>query len=351
MKDTQTFMFASNFDLDFFFQPVLAYGTTDGGQTWTKSNPIVNPSVINYIPDTDNDFIISGQTVGVGVEAGITGTVRTSDLENWEIVDDKGLLAADFIGETQNIGTYANYPGTVEAGIMYNWSPPALLDYDAAVSRSDAYPYTIVTLNHLGSDFFYEYELQNTGVNSIEGAIFNLEVILDGTAITTESETIDIGQDLSQKVLLFYEPTAVGTYQFNITASQENLGESFFTDTRFLDVSETTLAKDDGVGEFFFTIDPETDPQGVYFGTEFNLLTADKLASFSVQGDEFVSDSIGVFDFLIKAVNENGEIEEGEIYRAGPFAIIDTYAADISTIIFELPETVSLKIIVEMSAA
>ncbi len=342
MKDAQTFMFASNLNVDFLFRPVLAYATNDGGQTWTKSNPIVNPSVINYLPNSSNDFIISGQTLGVGDELGITGTVRTSDLENWEIVDDKGLLATDFIGTTQNIGAYANYPGTVEAGVMYNWGPQSLLDYDAVVLRNNDYPLTIVTLNHLEEEVVYEYQIQNTGANDLEETTFNLEVLLDGTVVTTESEIISVAQGETQSTFLFFKPTKVGNYQFNISASQANLGQVFYTDTRFLEVSETTMAKDDGIGEFLFTINPETNPRGGYYGTEFNLLTADKLTSFSVQGSEFGSDSLGVFDFLIKAVNENGEIEEGEIYRTGPFAITDAFAVDISTIIFELPETVSL---------
>lgn len=342
MKDPQTFVFASNLNAEFFFRPVLAYGTTDGGQTWTKSNPIVNPSVINYLPGTDNDFIISGQTLGSGDDLGITGTARTNNLESWEIVDDEGLLSADFLGATQNVGAYANYPGTVEAGIVYNWAPLVELDYDAVVTRGIEYPYTFVTLNHLDSEIAFDYQLQNTGTNALEETVFTLEVILDGTIIATESETINIGQTLTQNVSLFYEPTIVGAYQFNITASQANLGQAFYTDTRFLEVSETTLAKDDGVGEFFFTINPEGSPKVGYYGTEFNLLTADKLTSFSVQGVESVSDSTGVFDFLIKAVSEDGEIAEGEVYKAGPFSITDAYALDISTIIFELPETVSL---------
>ena len=343
MKDPQTFMFASNLDVNFSFQPTLAYATTDGGQTWTKSNPIVNPSVINYLPGTDQDFIISGQTLGIADDLGITGTARTSDLENWEIVDGIGLLVSDFTGATQNVGAYANYPGTIEAGIMYKWGPQTLLDYDAVVLRNNDYPLTIVTLNHLGNEVVFEYQLQNTGVNDLEETTFNLEVLLDGAVVTTESEIISVAQGEIQSTFLIFNPTEVGVYQFNITVSQANLGQAFYTDMRFLEVSETTLAKDDGVGEFSFTINPEEEEwTHGYLGTAFNLLTADQLTSFSIQGDAFFSDSTGVFNFLIKAIDENGQAVEGEVYKAGPFAITDAYANDISTIIYQLPEVVDL---------
>ncbi len=344
MKDPQTFMFASNLDLDFTFGESTAYATTDGGQTWTRSNVPVNPSAVAYLPGTENDFIITGQDQGFDPSFGfgITGTARTGNLKNWDIMDDKGLLAVDFMGENQSIGAFANYPGTTEASNMYRWGEKQLLDYESSIVRNNVNPFTIATLNHLSEELVYEYEVQNIGANDLVDMTLTMEVVLGGSIIATESEIIVVNQGSSDVIVFTYTPTQIGLYEFNITANQSNIGDAFFKDIRFFEVSETTIGKDDGIGDLSFSIIPDSDEwTHGYLGSEFNLLVADKLASFSVVVDDGFADSTGLFNFIIKAINSDGEAEDGEIYKFEAIPIIDlfnnlTYATVV------LPEPVDL---------
>ena len=340
MKDTETYMFASNLDLEFFFVSPVAYTTTDGGQTWIKSIPPVNPSAAEYLHGTNHDFIITGQDQGFGV--GNTGTARTNDLENWEIVDDKGLLSTCFIGENKGIGAFANYPGIIEAGNVYNWAPKVVLEYDALIARTNDFPFTIITLNHLPEELVFDYQIQNLGINDLDNTTLIMEILLNGEIIGTHSEEITINQGLTESIAFFYTPTQIGVYEFKISANQANIGAAFFKDTRRLEVSETTLAKDNGVWGVSFGIDPDSpgNTHG-YFGSEFTLLKTDRLASFSVVVLESFADSTGLYNFIIKAIGDNGVVEEGEIYRLEQLPIKNVFN-DLAYSTIELPESIEL---------
>lgn len=344
MKDAQTFMFTSNLDLNFSFEEALAYTTTDGGSTWVKSISPVNPTAAAYLPGTMNDFIITGQDQGFDPSFGfgVTGTARSTDLSTWELADDKGLLSINFTGENQGIGAFANYPGVIEAGNMYSWGEKNILDYDAVILRNNDNPFTIATLNHLSEELVYEYVIQNVGVNDLTEMILTMEVVLDGSIIATETETTIVNQGASDAIFFTYKPTEVGIYEFNITANQSNLGDAFFNDIRFFEVSETTMAKDDGVGELSFSIMPDEEEwTHGYLGSEFNLLVADKLTSFSITVGDGSADSTGLFNFIIKAINSDGEAEDGEVYKSEAIPIVDLFN-NFSYATVNLPEPIDL---------
>jgi len=337
LKDSLTFLLASNSDEEFFFAPTIAYATTDGGTTWIESNPIVNPSSAAYLPGTEHDFIITGQTLGVNPSFGITGTARTSDLATWDVVTEEGLLSTDFIGENKGIGAYANYAGDREASNIYSWGAPVTLDYDALVTRNNDYPLKIVTLNHLAQEIIFEYTLENTGLNALTDTEFKMDIFRNGELVASDSDIFTVDVANSQVSFLSYLPTEVGLYEFIITANQAGFDTSFFQDSRLLEVSETTLAKDDNNWEFFFVISP--DNLG-YFGSEFNLLKDDKLESFSIVLFEAESDSTSLFNFQILPILENNRVGE-PVYKLENIAAIDIFNDD-SFMNIELPETVNL---------
>jgi len=344
VKDSLTFALSTNLDEEFFFVPAIAYATQDGGQTWTAGSLPVNPSTMAYLPGTENDFIVSGQDQGFDPSFGfgITGTTRTTDLTNWEMVDDKGMQAVSFIGKNQGFGAFANYPGTLEAGKVFSWGPPILQEYEALVVRANDYPFTQITLNHLAEEVVYEYQIQNRGLNDLMDVTLTMEVILDGNVIATESDVVNVETDGTKSALVFYKPTEVGLHEFRITASQANLGAAFFTESLFLEVSETTLSKDDGVGDLSFSIIPDEEEwTHGYLGTEYTLLVDDKLASFSIVVGDGSSDSTGLYNFIIKAIGPDGEPEEGEAYKLEALPIVEAFN-NFSHVTIPLPEPIDL---------
>lgn len=345
MKDTQTYLFTSNLDLGFSFGQSTAYATTDGGQTWTKSIVPVNPSAAAYLPGTENDFIITGQDQGFNPSFGygLTGTARTSDLGTWEMIDDKGLLSIDFVSENQGVGAFANYSGSQEAGNVYSWGTPILKDYDAITLATNDYPYTIIALQHLSEAVRYEYQIQNTGLNNLSSFELVMEIILDGVSIATEKEEIEIEQNNSKIIDLIYQPTEIGFYEFKITGSHPNLGAAFFQESRFLEVSPTILARDNGNVTLAYSLDPErSDFTYGYFGTEYELLVEDKLEALSVVIDYNLSDSASLFSFLIKEIDENGQVAEGNVYESAPLLASDFFTLDFSHVTYTLPEPITL---------
>jgi len=344
LKDSITYMFGSNTTVDFFFDLATTYATTDGGVTWTQSNPPINPSALEYLPGTQNDFIITGIDQGFDPSFGfgITGTARTSDLENWEIIQDVGLQSTDFIGENQGVGAFANYPGFVD-GTVYSWGEKVILPYDALISRNNNYLYTIVTLNHLEEEVFFDYQIQNVGANDLDATKANVIVLRDGEIVYVDSTEISIQPDQMDSFLFSYLPEQVGVYEFQISVTHPELGDNFFSDSRFIEISETTLAKDNGIASLAFATDPERDdfPSG-FFGSEFELLIEDRLVAISTVLDLFLSDSSATFNFLIKSIDEEGNVSEEDIYKSAPISVVEAFTEDFSHVTFPLPAPIVL---------
>ncbi len=344
LKDSMTYMFASNTTLDFTFRPAKAYTTTDGGQSWIESNPPINPDAIEYLPGTDNDFIITGLDVGFDPTFGygITGTARTSNLENWEVIQDIGLNSMDFFGENQGVGAFANFPGFAD-GTVYSWGEKIVLPFDAAVSRLNEYPFTIVTLNHLEENVLFEYEIQNLGTNDLENAIARLEVFRNDELVFTDSTNLNASLEDPDFFTFSYLPEEVGFFTFRITVDHPEIGAAFFEDFRLLEVSETTLARDNGIATLAFVFDPEVFSSSFgYAGSEFKLLTEDKLTGISAVLDFVQSDSNSLFTFLIKSIDENGNVQEEDIYKSVPIVASEAFTEDFSHVLFPLPEPIVL---------
>ena len=345
MKDSLTYMFASNLTIDFNFETSTVYRTTDGGQNWIKSICPVNPSAAAYLHGTEMDFVITGQEQGFDPSFGygITGTARTNDLETWEMGNSVGLQAIDFHTENIGLGTFANYAGIQEAGIVYSWGTPQLLEYDATILSTNDYPYTIISLRHLSESVHYEYLISNTGLNNLADFELKMDVFLDGVLQTMETETVTVETNTSTVIDLFYLPTEIGNYEFRVTGRQSNLGTDFFQQSRFLEVSNTTLARDNGKVTLAYTLDPDRDDFTYgYFGTEYELLEEDNLTALSVVIDQGQSDSTAQFNFIIKAIDEEGNVVDENVYESDLLPANDFFTENFVHVTYTLPEPITL---------
>jgi len=334
MKDEQTFIVASNLEaFDLIYRSPKAYATTDGGQTWIESNPSVYPADIDYLPGTEHSFIITGHNQFTEF-SGIHGTDRTDDLANWEYVDDKRILSMAF-AEEKGIGLFANYPNLSTTGNIYSWGEETIPAYDALVARTNQYEYTEVTLNHLEQSFDVSYDIQSIGQNDLTNMVFYFEVIRDGVLIFSDSTTIALVDTSGVGQVSFsYLPDELGFYEFKLFGSQANLGNNFYQDIQTLNVNETTLNKDDGNPNSGISPNFISPEHYGYLGTEFNLLNDDQFSAITLF---IVPDSTSEFHIIVKAVDENGNTKEGEVFKSAPILGSEVPSSNIYTYVLEEP--------------
>ena len=222
-----------------------------------------------------------------------------------------------------------------------------IADFEAAVlDQSEDYELTIVGNNHIKEEVTVGYEVRNNGAMALENTVVSFEVRLDGTTIHQDSIIVNLAAtDDSEQVSFSYLPEEVGFYEFITTASHENIGASFYENIKTLEVSENTLAKDDGIADsgFSFSFTPNPIDYG-YFGTEYELLADEKITAVSTVVIPFEGFSVpdAQFNFIIKAIDASGNVQEGELYKSAPITASETFREDLSFYTYELTEPLDL---------
>ena len=334
MKDEQTFMLASNeVGEEGIWQAPKAYATIDGGQTWIASDPPVHTSAIHYLPNTNNSFIISGH-FQFNESSGLAGTARTDDLTTWNYVDSKPILTMDFY-ENQGIGSFGNIPSIGVTGDVFSWGEATTPAFDASIFRNSQYTYTQVTLNHLEEPVVLTYGIESIGLNDLTNVTFQLDVLRNGTSVFTDQASLEtVDTNSIEEISFTYLPDEIGFYEFSVSVSQENIGQNFFQDVQVLNVNETTLQKDDGSPEVGIGIAFNSPEHFGYLGTEYKLLTDDQLQAITLL---MVPDTTASFKLLIKAVDEDGNIQEEDIFKSDPIPGSEVPETFVYTYVFEEP--------------
>lgn len=121
MKDENTFMVVGDTE-DNTFNGVTAinFTTQDGGETWIEGNSGLTAAASHYLPNSDSIFIMVGHNdFGWGSE----GTAISYDYgENWERLDNTGLIAIDFIDENTGYGSCCNNVWATANGQIHKWN-------------------------------------------------------------------------------------------------------------------------------------------------------------------------------------------------------------------------------------
>ncbi len=121
MKDSTTFMLASDVDAATFGgEDGVSFATTDGGETWIEGTPGMSVAATQYIPGTEDVFIMTNHNdFGFGAE----GAAITYDYGvNWERVDfGTRILAMDFIDQQTGIGACCSHDFW-NAGQIFKWN-------------------------------------------------------------------------------------------------------------------------------------------------------------------------------------------------------------------------------------
>lgn len=323
IKSRDTFMLASNISQDFstLLSPLI-FSTTDGGETWIQSETDGHLSAIHYLPGTEQSFISIGhRDFGVGA----VGTYRTDDLENWEAVDEVPLISMDFAGENQGTGALGNIPFLGDNGNIYQWGLPSL--YAIGVEVFSSIDYTISKREHI-EDILIDIEVENTGqldLSTLEAVM----VVTRGEEVVSEDRSTIAALTVEElnEFSFEYTPTEPGIYEYSFVLNNAELGEDISIENRFFELSDSTLAKDDGTTEadigFGFG-----DPNWYgYYGSEFRLLEADTLQSIDIRVSLF-SDLDATYQLGVYEINEVGEVEVEPLYNSGEIAAFDALSTD-----------------------
>jgi photosystem II stability/assembly factor-like uncharacterized protein len=323
MKNRDTFMLASNISVDFteLLSP-LTFTTTDGGETWIQSETDGHLSAIHYLPGTEQSFISVGhRNFGVGA----VGTYRTDDLENWEAVDEVPLISMDFIGESQGTGALGNIPFLGDNGNIYKWGLPS--PYAIGIEIFSTIDYTVSKREHI-DDIRIDIELENTGqldLSTLEAVM----VVTRGEEVVFEDRSsIDaLAVEELNGFSFEYTPTEPGIYEYSFVLNNAELGEDISIENRFFELSDSTLAKDDGTTETDFGFGFGDPNWYGYYGSEFRLLEADTLQSIDIRVSLF-SDLDATYQLGVYEINELGEVEVEPLYNSGEIAAFDALSTD-----------------------
>lgn len=336
MKDTTTLMLASNVDTLNNLAYNIAYTTTNGGETWTKSFPQTHLSAIHYLPNTENSFIAIGHA-NFGV--GNYGTSRTDNLTGWRLVDDTRLLAMDLYGE---LGTavLGYIPPWDELGDIYNWGD--ILDYDANIIKVYKPNYLINTPRNFTEDVIFDYEIQNKGRLELSNISVYQLVLKEGNIVYENTLSIEepIQAATASSISFAYTPTEIGKYDYIISMNQAELGD-FFEDVLTFELSATTMARDDGTPEQLYGFGYGDPSWYGYYGSEFQLAQSDTLESITVfiRSEESIrlDEAENTFNFSLTSFDELGQPNAIPFFKSAPLAVAD----DVEFVYtYELPEPI-----------
>lgn len=136
IKDESTFVVSGNRrsygpreDMD---QNTRTFTTFDGGATWLEGNPGVTAASLHYLEGTDSTLVMVGHReywFGGG-----KGTAISHDFgANWQRLDNRDLIVADFLDKDYGFATYANVDEYASvSGQVYKWN------YELPVAQNPA---------------------------------------------------------------------------------------------------------------------------------------------------------------------------------------------------------------------
>ncbi|MEL6923273.1 MAG: hypothetical protein AAFO94_04430, partial [Bacteroidota bacterium] len=316
IMDDQHFMLGSGIDLQFQIATPTTYVTSDGGTSWTKSTVNSNLSDISYIPGTAQSILAIGHNnFGSGHNF---GTWRTDDGVTWTLQDDNRSIVMDFIGQRQGLAGGVTFGGN--EGEIYAWG--GIPDYDAVAGISLATPYTVLPVEHFGGSLDYQYTLENLGLNPLEDIGWDMRIFKDGVVIDSTTETTTVNSDTLGVVSFSYVPDPEGSYEFVLKASHPELGDEFFQDTRRFEFSEDLLARDDGSPENSYGFGFADTTWYGYYGSEFELLRTDTIASIGILVSPF-SDLDGTFHLQVNAVGADNVVAATPLFKSEAIRVAD----------------------------
>lgn len=113
----------------------IVVATKDGGFSWTRTNPTIHPSSLEYIPGTEATFLLSGY---ITLSNGSHGSSITYDAgETWEFIDTKRIGPVYFLDENTGITLWSNTYFWGGSGPVYVWTNPQEIDSSKTTARYD----------------------------------------------------------------------------------------------------------------------------------------------------------------------------------------------------------------------
>lgn len=130
MEDEKTFLVSGDIRTsDRTGTETLSFVTRDGGQSWVQGSPGITAAAAHSIPGREGTFILVGHN---DFGWGSAGTAISYDYgANWQIIDDRSLIAIDFSAEGLGVGACCNNHWSTANGQIMMW------DFDFILATED----------------------------------------------------------------------------------------------------------------------------------------------------------------------------------------------------------------------
>lgn len=307
--------------------------STDGGDTWTQ---------VNYIADPDGFFPVQEgfwQTLVITLfEFGGQADVRLRF--TWS---DAGSWASGFAVDNVEVGDLDEYSLTLDRTVQGDWN---------SIFFGDGYwDYTQIPLGQADS-IKVTGILSNTGLNTLTGALLNVEILQGATAVATAQtapapDLLSLTKD-TVSVVTSYIPNAIGSYSIVGTATA-NEAETDNTDNQAsasFEISECTYARDINSAQAFFAFEA-----GDFGGNLFDIYNDEEFVGIQVAlgGGSAVGGTVTaviyeftgfdqttgdpIFEFVDGSQTEEAPVLEEDLNTAG--------GADFICLPFEQPVTLT----------
>jgi len=323
------------------------------GETFRSVGKLISPPIIrtqdrNYLLQLDAYFIDGDnfggeETLAIQYSTDKVNWITVQELEGddaWQEV--LAIIPKEQIGvDTIHIAFDYDDEFTWAYGIGIDdiaFAPAP--DYLLLGSSDQLSPYTVIPRSQLDT-IRWKHQFTNYGIFPVTDVDMRLTVngsTSGSDRIDQVIASIDVGETV--EVEFGYRPLETDMYSFFTTASHPDLGEIFYqTDFEVLEVSDSTLARDDGTRESGLGFGFGNPIWYGYYGSEFQLINPDTLSSISVRitpGSDFT----GSIHFTVTTFDEVGTLNT-ELFHSEELPLEEYMDAN-QVVTYHLPEPLPL---------
>lgn len=200
VKDENTVMVGGDLSVALNFVLPRTYTTQDGAETWKIGLPMMTVGGMDYIPESDSVFIVTGHSP---FTLGDDGTTISYDYgQSWTKIHDVSILAVDFLDQNTAYGGCCNNPWQTANGQIHKW------DFDLSTSTSQRVEVSDIKLvpNPVTSTLFIDVS------NEFDSEKLSIEIVAFNGQVVNQYEMHNNGE-----VIVNVDHLPKGLYSIRIT--------------------------------------------------------------------------------------------------------------------------------------